>query len=67
MANEGLRRFKLGWGTSEDKIKCFKYDFRKKIFVTDSDDAFGWHNRIFQSLPNFVSRMTGKMLYRHWA
>jgi hypothetical protein len=67
MANEGLRRFKLGWGTSEEKIEYFKFDFRKKKFVTDSDEAFGWHNQIFQLLPNFVSRMTGKMLYRHWA
>jgi hypothetical protein len=67
MTNEGLRRFKLGWGASEEKIEYFKYDFRKKEFVTDSDKAFGWHNRIFQSLPDFVSRMTGNMLYRHWA
>lgn len=67
MANEGLRRFKLGWGASENKIEYFKYDFRKKNFVTDSGAAFGWHNRIFQSLPNFVSRMTGEMLYQHWA
>jgi hypothetical protein len=67
MANEGLRRFKLGWGTSEGKIEYFKYDFRKECFVMDSDAAFGWHNRIFQSLPNFVSRMTGNLLYRHCA
>ena len=67
MANEGLRRFKLGWGASEEKIEYFKYDFRKKTFVTDSDKAFGWHNRIFQSLPGFMSRITGNVLYRHWA
>jgi hypothetical protein len=67
MANEGLRRFKLGWGTSEEKIEYFKYDFRKKNFVTDSDEAFGWHNRIFQSLPSYISRIAGNVLYRHWA
>ena len=67
MANEGLRRFKLGWGASEETIEYFKYDFRKKNFVRDSDAAFGWHNRIFQLLPNFVTRMTGNVLYRHWA
>ena len=67
MANEGLRRFKLGWGASEDKIEYFKYDFLRENFVTDSDKVFGWHNRIFQSLPGFVSQLTGKMLYRHWA
>jgi hypothetical protein len=67
MANEGLRHFKLGWGASEETIEYFKYDFQQKNFVTDNDKVFGWHNRIFQSLPDFVSRMTGKMLYRHWA
>jgi hypothetical protein len=67
ITNEGLRRFKLGWGASEERIEYFKYNFRQKNFVTDSDKVFGWHNRIFQSLPDFVSRIAGKMLYRHWA
>jgi hypothetical protein len=67
MANEGLRRFKLGWGASEEKIEYFKYDFQKKNFVTDSDKVFGWHNRIFQSLPGFMSKIAGNVLYRHWA
>jgi hypothetical protein len=67
MANEGLRRFKLGWGASEEIIEYFKYDFRGKNFVTGNDEVFGWHNRVFQSLPGFVSWLTGKALYRHWA
>jgi hypothetical protein len=67
LANEGLRRFKLGWGAAEEKIEYFKYDLRTEKFVTDSDEAFGWHNRIFQWLPGFASRMAGNMLYRHWA
>jgi hypothetical protein len=67
VANEGLRRFKLGWGTREEEIGYFKYDLRKKIFVTASDEAFGWHNRIFQWLPGFACRMAGNMLYKHWA
>lgn len=67
MANEGLRRFKLGWGAPEEKIEYFKYDFRKKNFIADNDETFGWHNRIFQSLPNFASQIIGKLLYRHWA
>lgn len=67
VANEGLRRFKLGWGTREEEIGYFKYDLRKNIFATASDEAFGWHNRIFQLLPSFASRMAGNMLYKHWA
>jgi hypothetical protein len=67
LTNEGLRRFKLGWGAEENKIEYFKYDLRKEKFIMDRDDVFGWHNRVFQLLPGFASRMAGKMLYRHWA
>lgn len=67
LTNAGLRRFKLGWGAAEETVEYFKYDLRRKSFVTDSDAAFGWHNRLFQSLPGFMSRATGNLLYRHWA
>jgi len=67
VANEGLRRFKLGRGAGEEKIEYFKYDLRTNNFVTDTDEAFGWHNQVFQRLPLFVSRMAGNVLYKHWA
>jgi hypothetical protein len=67
IANEGLRRFKLGWRSEEEKNEYFNYDLRREKFVTGSDSAFGWHNRIFQLLPGFASRMAGNVLYRHWA
>jgi lipid II:glycine glycyltransferase (peptidoglycan interpeptide bridge formation enzyme) len=67
LTNEGLRRFKLGWGAAEKKIDYFKYDFQKQGFVGDDDRASGWHNRIFRSSPVFMSRMAGNLLYRHWA
>lgn len=31
--NNGLRQYKLGWGTKEQVIKYFKYDFVKDSFV----------------------------------
>jgi len=65
--NDGLRKFKLGWGASEHRIEYFKFDLRRRSFVTDSDKCFGWHNRIFQSLPIPASRLIGNLLYRHWA
>ncbi|HEY5297458.1 MAG TPA: GNAT family N-acetyltransferase [Verrucomicrobiae bacterium] len=67
LANDGLRRFKLGWGAEENKIDYFKYDLHKEKFVGDSDAVSGWHNRLFRLLPGFASRMAGQMLYRHWA
>lgn len=67
IGNEGLRRFKLNWGAQEHTIEYVKYDLRKNVFVTEADVATGWHNRIFRALPEGISRMIGKALYRHLA
>ncbi|HEX5397509.1 MAG TPA: GNAT family N-acetyltransferase [Verrucomicrobiae bacterium] len=65
--NEGLRRFKLGWGAAEQRIEYVKYDLRKERFVTGTDEATGWHNGIFRRLPLRMSRLIGAALYRHCA
>ncbi len=67
IGNEGLRRFKLGWGASEQKVEYFKYDLRKGRFVTEADDSTGWHNRVFNLMPIGASRAVGALLYRHYA
>jgi GNAT acetyltransferase-like protein len=64
-ANQGLRRFKLGWGAEERLVSYYKYDFRKQTFVRDSDKTCGWHVGAFQNLPIFLSRGIGSILYRH--
>jgi lipid II:glycine glycyltransferase (peptidoglycan interpeptide bridge formation enzyme) len=66
-ANEGLRRYKLGWGTEERELNYYKYDFRANAFVQDLDRAAGWHNHVFRVLPGFLSKWIGAALYRHWA
>lgn len=65
-ANEGLRKFKLGWGSREERLEYFKFDLGRRAFVTEADKCFGWHNHIFQSLPVPASRLIGKVLYPHW-
>ena len=65
--NEGLRRFKLGWGAVEQKIDYVKYDLRNSRFVTETDATTGWHNRVFKMMPAGLSRLAGAMLYRHCA
>ena len=67
LAHEGLRRFKLAWGTVEETLEYVKYDLRKNKFVTDTDAVSGWHNAIFRALPGFMSRAAGNLLYKHWA
>jgi len=65
LGNEGLRRFKLGFGTREQEIKCCKYDFRAGRFVADVDRAEGWHTRLFALLPPPLLRLAGQLLYGH--
>ena len=63
--NEGLRRFKLGFGAQEEEIKYCKYDFRARRFVADVDRAEGWFNRVFRSLPPPLLRLAGRLIYPH--
>ncbi len=65
IANEGLRRFKLGFGAEEYKIDYFKYHFAKDEFVGDRDRVSGWYNRVFRLMPMPLSRLAGALLYRH--
>ncbi len=65
--NDGLRRFKLGWGAEESLIEYFKYDFRKARFVMDRDMTAASQTKVFQRLPVRLLRMMGSLLYRHIA
>ncbi len=67
IANEGLRKFKLGWGAAEHKIEYVKFDLKKNEFVADADETSGWHTRVFRRLPVFLARAVGAALYKHWA
>jgi GNAT acetyltransferase-like protein len=67
IANEGLRKYKLGWGTKESVVQYYRFDFRKNRFLEDTDQAFGLHNRIFGKMPLPLLVWCGRMLYRHAA
>jgi hypothetical protein len=65
--NDGLRRFKLGWGAKEYPIEYVRYDLRAGRYVTAKDESSGWHNRFFRMLPTPLFRLIGAALYRHVA
>jgi len=65
--NEGLRRYKLGWGTTEYTINYYKYDFRAAAVVPVKDESTGWHNVLFRALPRPLARRVGSFLYPHVA
>lgn len=63
--NEGLQRFKLGWGSQESRLDYTRFECATGRFVTAPDRSAGWHSAIFKNLPIFVSRLIGSALYRH--
>lgn len=63
--NDGLRRFKLAWGSEEKKIFTFKYDIFKEKFVPNPDTSKGFHNLIFRIMPVPLLKIVGKTIYRH--
>jgi hypothetical protein len=67
IGGDGLRRYKLGWGTEERQIHYYKYDFGKSDFVAAKDESLGWHNRLFRGLPVPFARAIGALLYKHTA
>ena len=67
LANEGLRRFKLGWAAQEHRIEYFRFDFSTQTMAAERDEVYGWHNRIFRVLPIALSRLLGMLLYKHMA
>lgn len=65
--NEGLRRYKLGWGTQERPIDYFHYDIRQQKYVTVRTEPGGIIPRVGHLLPRFLSRLIGLILYKHIA
>ncbi len=65
--NEGLRNFKLGWGTTERQVNYVRLAPRTGEFLTAPDSDASLSQRVFNRLPISVSRLIGSTLYRHVA
>jgi hypothetical protein len=63
--NQGLIQFKSGWGTTEQPINYYRYDFRKGSFVSGSSKVTGFHNKIFRNTPVRILNKIGNIFYRH--
>ncbi len=64
--NEGLRRFKLGWGTEESELKIYRYDIGEKQFVTVKTKTSGFHNKVFEKTPLPLLKLFGSITYKHF-
>ena len=63
--NEGLRSFKLSWGSEEEIIKYFRFSLRSNSWVDGSHNASGFHNHLFRRLPLRINRLAGALIYPH--
>jgi hypothetical protein len=67
IGQEGLRRYKLGWGTLEGVTHYFHYDLRLGQFQQKTDRAAGIHTEVFKRLPLNICACIGNNIYKHLA
>ena len=64
--NEGLRRFKLSWGTREEKIFYRHLMSETGCFEPmKSSSGPGFHHWLFRHSPLGLNRLAGKLIYPH--
>jgi hypothetical protein len=63
--NDGLRRFKLSWGTEEEIIHYFRVDPSVRNCLVPAPSDSGFHKKIFARLPLVLNRLAGSMIYPH--
>jgi Acetyltransferase (GNAT) domain len=63
--NEGLRRFKAGWGAVEEMVEYFRFDTARETWEIARDRSSGFHTEIFRRLPLAFNRLAGAAIYRH--
>ena len=66
MTNEGLRRYKLGWGAEESPICYYRYDTKQDRFIVGSQSGPPVC-RFIRKMPIFLLRRIGELSYRHFA
>jgi len=65
LENQGLLRFKSGWGTREEPINYYRYDLGRRVYTSEMTKPRRVPNRIFKKMPLFLLRGIGEALYRH--
>lgn len=65
LANEGLRRFKLGFGAREYDISYVRYGLKEREYCRRKPTGSGILSRAMQRTPVSILKKVGEVLYRH--
>jgi len=63
--NEGLRRFKLSWGATEEEIRYACFEMASGSWKRSRESRSIFHKRIFRALPASLNRLAGAIIYPH--
>ena len=63
--NEGLRRFKLSWGVTEEEIRYACFEMASGSWKRSRESRSIFHKRIFRALPASLNRLAGAIIYPH--
>ena len=63
--NEGLRRFTLSCGASEEEIRYARFEIGSGSWKAAHPAGSGLHKHVFRALPASLSRLAGAIIYPH--
>ncbi|MGI9087586.1 MAG: lipid II:glycine glycyltransferase FemX [Chthoniobacterales bacterium] len=64
-ANEGLRRFKLGWGAAEEPLSYRRLDPIRSEWAAVAPPSNSIAEKVFRRLPTIVNSLAGTLFYPH--
>jgi len=64
-SQDGLRRYKRGWGAAESLLPYHKLSLPDATWAHDRDHSAGRHTAFFSRLPLPINRFLGAVLYPH--
>ena len=64
VAHNGLRQFKRGWGADEDRLYYYKYNTKRRVFMSGIQDNPPGYT-LLRKMPVSLLRLLGHLLYPH--
>jgi hypothetical protein len=63
--HSGLLRFKRSWGAHESTVRYYRYNLSKRTFDAGQIRDYPWLAVVISGLPASISRILGRIVYKH--